>query len=456
MEGETCGGPWDISGRCDEALTCVKEPRMKFDFNQEGTCRNGRSTFIGRETKTGFGPITPGNVEKSSPCPTELTTCFMSPCAVTDCPAFPTATCKDDYCGGCNAKFSIGNREVTADECKNGLGFGTDFAGIRRSNVCVVNGQTYKQGSSFKDDCNTCRCGSRGRVACTKMFCRPRPLLKTKDVCIGKKGEEIAVGDNYYDGCNNCFCSKGGMLACTKRACLQKLPEVQGDKEGCMHKGKLYATGAEFKDDCNTCTCTNDLKVSCTEMRCPLRRPSPFPEVPQGDKGGCMHKGQLYATGSTFKDDCNTCSCSNDLKVSCTEMACRDNFSAGSFNFGNLFGNVLNRNQNCNHEGKSYAPGQRFRKECNMCTCFPGGRMGCTLRGCAATSFNGGLSNLNLCSYNNKIYRVGQEFRGRCNNTCKCNRAGRVNCGKCRRGNYNRPGTSQTRRQRNRNNRQQE
>ena len=37
--------------------------------------------------------------------------CFVSPCSVNTCPAYPSATCEDDYCGGCNAIFrdSSGN-----------------------------------------------------------------------------------------------------------------------------------------------------------------------------------------------------------------------------------------------------------------------------------------------------------------------------------------------------------
>ncbi|KAF2356694.1 Growth factor receptor cysteine-rich domain [Trinorchestia longiramus] len=37
--GETCGGPFDIAGRCGMGLTCVKtRPR---DINLEGVCREG-------------------------------------------------------------------------------------------------------------------------------------------------------------------------------------------------------------------------------------------------------------------------------------------------------------------------------------------------------------------------------------------------------------------------------
>lgn len=40
---------------------------------------------------------------------------------------------------------------------------------------CSYNNQTYKNGESFKDDCNTCSC-QNGQVACTLMACRANPF----------------------------------------------------------------------------------------------------------------------------------------------------------------------------------------------------------------------------------------------------------------------------------------
>ena len=48
-------------------------------------------------------------------CPKDkpLVNCFVAPCSVTTCPRHPNAICIDDYCGGCNARFFVGSREVT-------------------------------------------------------------------------------------------------------------------------------------------------------------------------------------------------------------------------------------------------------------------------------------------------------------------------------------------------------
>lgn len=40
---------------------------------------------------------------------------------------------------------------------------------------CSYNNRTYRNGESFRDDCNTCSC-QNGQVACTMMACGVRPL----------------------------------------------------------------------------------------------------------------------------------------------------------------------------------------------------------------------------------------------------------------------------------------
>jgi hypothetical protein len=35
----------------------------------------------------------------------------------------------------------------------------------------------------------------------------------------------------------------------------------------CVYKGSVYRDGQTFKDDCNTCTCTNG-NVGCTKKGC--------------------------------------------------------------------------------------------------------------------------------------------------------------------------------------------
>lgn len=53
---------------------------------------------------------------ETCPCLEGYVECFVDPCEVTDCPAYPNATCEADYCGGCNANF-YQNGELVNDEC---------------------------------------------------------------------------------------------------------------------------------------------------------------------------------------------------------------------------------------------------------------------------------------------------------------------------------------------------
>ena len=59
-----------------------------------------------------FTPFTP------APCAdgTDPVACFVNPCDVNACPAYPDAECVADYCGGCNARFyDEDGTEVTED-----------------------------------------------------------------------------------------------------------------------------------------------------------------------------------------------------------------------------------------------------------------------------------------------------------------------------------------------------
>jgi hypothetical protein len=51
-------------------------------------------------------------------------------------------------------------------------------------------------------------------------------------------------------------------LACTSEAL---------EENACFHQGQVHPVGAEFPagDGCNTCTCSDDLSVACTENACP-------------------------------------------------------------------------------------------------------------------------------------------------------------------------------------------
>lgn len=77
---------------------------------------------------------------------------------------------------------------------------------------------------------------------------------------------EFCAGDFSCPGRQKC-CSNG-----CGHDCMDPVPKAKS----CSYKGKQYSDGETFKDLCNTCTCTNG-KVSCTEMACILK-PGKCPE----------------------------------------------------------------------------------------------------------------------------------------------------------------------------------
>ncbi|XP_070201498.1 antistasin-like isoform X3 [Littorina saxatilis] len=100
---------------------------------------------------------------------------------------------------------------------------------------CVRDGNTYQVGETFKMDCNTCWCGPSGRLACTKVYCRPTttpepvtPVESPVKVChVG--GKTYQVGENFKVDCNTCSCRPSGFSVCTRIDCGSfGTPEVAG------------------------------------------------------------------------------------------------------------------------------------------------------------------------------------------------------------------------------------
>jgi len=42
VKDESCGGPWDMAGRCDRGLTCYKTGSIRQQFQGVGVCRSSR------------------------------------------------------------------------------------------------------------------------------------------------------------------------------------------------------------------------------------------------------------------------------------------------------------------------------------------------------------------------------------------------------------------------------
>ena len=94
----------------------------------------------------------------------------------------------------------------------------------------------------------------------------------SKKIC-ARGGTTLESGQSTPsgDGCNTCVCQADGGFACTTAACP---PDAAADArldlapgQMCIDGGKTYAIGESFKQDCNTCTCTAS-GIACTLMGC--------------------------------------------------------------------------------------------------------------------------------------------------------------------------------------------
>ncbi|XP_043219475.1 SCO-spondin-like isoform X2 [Amphibalanus amphitrite] len=198
-------------------------------------------------------------------------------------------------------------------------------------------------GLEFIDECgNDCTCGGDG-YGCTYKACQPgqtgaKPMTCTSSADLPeRKGKRVFCHDGivklqnkedscipkslFKEDCNSCFCGEQGQMGCTLKECAPK----QG---ACAH-------GKSFIDECdNDCECVNGEFYGCTRKAC---KPGQTAEEPKTCSGAddlpqragrrvMCHEGIVKTQekdaeclpGSTYKEECNTCTCGG----ACTLKAC--------------------------------------------------------------------------------------------------------------------------------------
>lgn len=236
---------------------------------------------------------------------------------------------------------------------------------------------TCTAGASWMLDCNRCWCTETRLIVCTKGKCSSaypeenenESLRKIRDVSATQpvQGEYIKSCDpkeTFRLDCNTCLCNDEGRdYACTRFDCTQQITKREANDYSCK-------PGESFKheDGCNTCSCLPDSTISCTKMACLTLHRGPNHNLFKREIENVTNKTEdtLCEPGTTFKRDCNTCTCAENGKdISCTEKACTQQELA-----------VDDPNFRC-------TPGDQFRKDCNDCTCSAHGKsMFCTLNLC--------------------------------------------------------------------------
>eukprot|EP00079_Xenopus_tropicalis_P035072 XP_017948843.1 PREDICTED: mucin-2-like [Xenopus tropicalis] len=134
------------------------------------------------------------------------------------------------------------------------------------------------------------------------------------------KGTPMPAGEVIYDNGAMCTCQSGRLQCVGKTLSPAECPEnmVYFD---CAN-ASMGARGAECQKTCHT------LDMDCISIQCASgcicpdglvlnNNGSCVPE----EQCPCMHNGEMYHSGETIQQDCNTCVC-KDRKWNCTNKAC--------------------------------------------------------------------------------------------------------------------------------------
>jgi hypothetical protein len=165
----------------------------------------------------------------------------------------------------------------------------------------------------------------------------------------------------------------------------------------------------------------------------------------------CEYEGKGYTLNEKFpaSDGCNTCKCTIDGDVECTELACADagtsvNEDAGKSEPSTDAGKLPNCDpaKECgdpnngsswdyckDDDGTLHKLGENFLASdgCNSCDCLMGGTISCTDKACFEPD---GSVKPGTCVYANNVYKAGEGFvasNSMCDK-CLCRDDGVVEC----------------------------
>ncbi|GAU92875.1 hypothetical protein RvY_04899 [Ramazzottius varieornatus] len=111
-EGNACcpsTAPQVTNGRCFNMAQLSTQCQGQ-RVSKSAQCATSQFCCFSEDTTTTTTPSAPGN---QCPDGVQVVNCLVDPCRVTTCSNLPTASCRPDFCGGCNARFFYGDQEVT-------------------------------------------------------------------------------------------------------------------------------------------------------------------------------------------------------------------------------------------------------------------------------------------------------------------------------------------------------
>lgn len=121
----------------------------------------------------------------------------------------------------------------------------------------------------------------------------PTPTTASVGSCL-LNDQTYALGQTFpaQDGCNTCTCATNDNIVCTQKACISTSPAKTTTKPTstpkamptlkatatpttavvvCKTTNKTYQVGDSYKQDCNTCLCTDSGESVCTQKICPTK-----------------------------------------------------------------------------------------------------------------------------------------------------------------------------------------
>lgn len=209
-------------------------------------------------------------------------------------------------------------------------------------------------------------------------------------------------------------------IPCPLTMCPNPLPGPPGSCPSCPNctrAGYVFKEGetnADITDPCNECTCEGG-RLTCIKKVCPVlpclprlfkttpgqccpvcsREEPAFESIIKSNK--CLFRGQPLSPGQTTRPDfCSTCSCMNSLTVECTTNVCPE-LNCPIHQQRKTHGQccpfcpalpalrtpptTLTASQTCYHLGSTYANGQTWKTNCDVCKCVEG-RTECQAQTC--------------------------------------------------------------------------
>jgi len=186
------------------------------------------------------------------------------------------------------------------------------------------------------------------------------------------------------------------------------LPQTGTNLCGTNERGVARQAGETWQQECNKCRCTDNLLPGCTKRFC-----GPFPDKSPALEGGEVssvgrapqtrtnlcgsdENGVAREAGDTWKEDCNRCRCTEDLRPGCTKLICgafpeRSSTVAprggkggeGGVKFpGVVRGEPVQVPHCTDQSGQRREVGEAWKEDCNNCRCATTGISLCTQRFC--------------------------------------------------------------------------